>query len=196
MKIIGLTGQTGAGKSTVCKALEKEGYFHIDADRVYKSLLTPGSELIGKLESAFGGDIVLPDGTLDRKALSKKAFKTPRTASLLSEVTHPAVIEKINEIIREKEAENVKGVLIDAIGLFESGASELCDFTVSVTAPEEMRLQRITQRDNISVEEALLRINAQKDEEFFVKNADIVIRNFPPHDLESEIKRITEYGQK
>lgn len=196
MKIIGLTGQTGAGKSTVCKALEKEGYFHIDADRVYWSLLTPNSGLIKKLEAAFGEDIILPDGTLDSRALSKKAFKTPEGARLLSEVTHPAVIKKINEIIREKEAENIKGVLIDAIGLFESGANKLCDFTVSVTAPEEIRLKRIVKRDNISVEEALLRINAQKDEEFFVEAADVVIRNFPPYDLRKEIKRITEYGQK
>lgn len=196
MKIIGLTGQTGAGKSTVCKALEKEGYFHIDADRVYWSLLTPNSGLIKKLEAAFGEDIILPDGTLDSRALSKKAFKTPEGARLLSEVTHPAVIKKINEIIREKEAENIKGVLIDAIGLFESGANKLCDFTVSVTAPEEIRLKRIVKRDNISVEEALLRINAQKDEKFFVEAADVVIRNFPPYDLRQEIKRITEYGQK
>lgn len=196
MKIIGLTGQTGAGKSTVCKALEKEGYFHIDADRVYWSLLTPNSELIKKLQTAFGEDIILPDGTLDSRSLSKKAFKTPEGARLLSEVTHPAVIKKINEIIREKEAENIKGVLIDAIGLFESGANRLCDFTVSVTAPEEIRLKRIVKRDNISVEEALLRINAQKDEEFFVEAADVVIRNFPPYDLRKEIKRITEHGQK
>ena len=193
MKIIGLTGQTGAGKSTVCKALEKNGYFHIDADRVYWSLLTPNSELLEKLKQGFGDDILFPDGSLNRKALSKKAFKDPDSTRLLSEITHPAVIKRISEIIKEKEAENCKGVLIDAIGLFESGASEICDFTVSVTAPCEIRLKRITERDNISVEDALLRINAQKDEEFFIKNADIVIRNYPPYNLSDEIKRITKY---
>lgn len=196
MEIIGLTGQTGAGKSTVCKALEKKGYFHIDADRVYRSLLTPNSELLEKLKQSFGEDILFSDGSLNRKALSKKAFENPDSTRLLSEITHPAVIKRINEIIKEKEAENCKGVLIDAIGLFESGASKICDFTVSVTAPREIRLKRITERDKISAEDALLRINAQKDEEFFVKNADVVIRNYPPHDLNCEIKRITEYGQR
>ena len=196
MKIIGLTGQTGAGKSTVCKALEKNGYFHVDADRVYRSLLTPRSELSEKLSKGFGEDILFPDGSLNRKALAKKAFKDPDSTRLLSEITHPAVIQRISEIIKEKEAENCKGVLIDAIGLFESGASEICDFTVSVTAPREIRLKRITERDNISLEDAMLRINAQKDEEFFIKNADVVIRNYPPYDLGDEIKRITEYEQR
>lgn len=190
MKIIGLTGQTGAGKSTVCKRLEEFGYFHIDADKVYWSLLSAGSPLLASLKNTFGDDVLFSDGTLNKKVLAKKAFSSPENVKLLSDVTHPAVIDRIKEIIEEKRRENCKGVLIDAIGLFESRANELCDITVAVTAPEEIRLKRIVSRDRITEEEARLRINAQKNEAFFEKNADIIIRNFPPYDLDGEIKRI------
>lgn len=190
MKIIGLTGQTGAGKSTVCKELEKMGYYHIDADRVYHSLLSAGSPLLTSLKEAFGDDILLSDGTLNKKALAEKAFSSKESTELLSNITHPAVIDKIREILNQKENEVCKGALIDAIGLFESKANLLCDFTVSVIAPKEIRLKRIVKRDNISNDEALLRIDAQKDEKYFEANADFVINNFPPYSLEDEIKRI------
>lgn len=193
MKIIGLTGQTGAGKSTVSKRLENVGYFHIDADRVYWSLLSAGSPLLSSLKNTFGSDILFSDGTLNKKILAKKAFSTPENVKLLSEITHPAVIDRIKDIIKEKENENCKGVLIDAIGLFESKASTLCSLTVAVTAPEEIRLKRIVSRDGISEDEAILRIKAQKDEEFFKSHADIVIRNYPPYNLDDEIKRILIY---
>lgn len=190
MKIIGLTGQTGAGKSTVCLALEKKGYFHIDADKVYWSLLSAGSSLLQDLKTAFGDDVLFSDGTLNKKALAKKAFANEENTDLLSRITHPAVISEIERIIKSKENENYSGMLIDAIGLFESGASEICDFTVAVVAPSDIRLKRIMKRDNISEEEALLRINAQKDEKFFKENADYIIRNYPPYNIDDEIKRI------
>lgn len=190
MKIIGLTGQTGAGKSTVCKALEKNGYFHIDADKVYWSLLSAGSPLMQSLKTAFGDDILFSDGTLNKKVLAEKAFSSPQNTELLSKVTHPAVIEEINSIIKAKETENYNGILIDAIGLFESGANKICDFTVAIVAPNDIRLKRIVKRDNISEADALLRINAQKDEKFFKENADFVLRNYPPYNIDDEIKRI------
>lgn len=190
MKIIGLTGQTGAGKSTVCKALEKNGYFHIDADKVYWSLLSAGSPLLQSLKTAFGDDILFSDGTLNKKVLAEKAFSSPQNTELLSKVTHPAVIEEINSIIKSKETENYNGILIDAIGLFESGANKICDFTVAIVAPNDIRLKRIVKRDNISEADALLRINAQKDEKFFKENADFVLRNYPPYNIDDEIKRI------
>lgn len=190
MKIIGLTGQTGAGKSTVCKALEKNGYFHIDADKVYWSLLSAGSPLLQSLKNAFGDDILFPDGMLNKKVLAKKAFSSPQNTELLSKITHPSVIGEINRIIKSKETENYSGILIDAIGLFESGANELCDYTVAIVAPNDIRLKRIVKRDNISEADALLRINAQKDEKFFKENADFVLRNYPPYNIDDEIKRI------
>ena len=82
------------------------------------------------------------------------------------------------------------GIIIDAIALFESGEDKLCDFTVAVTAPEDIRLERIMARDKISREKALERINAQKDESFFTKQADFIIWNYPPYNLDVEIRQI------
>lgn len=190
MKIIGITGQTGAGKSTVCRELQKLGFYHIDADLVAREQTYKDSPVIPLLCSAFGGDILNSDGSVNRKVLAKKAFSSNENTLLLNSITHPAVTEKIREIIKEKEAQNCKAVLIDAIALFESGENELCDFTVSVVAPAEIRLKRITERDNISREDAMLRINAQKNETFYRENADFVIENYPPHGLSEQIKRI------
>ena len=195
MKIIGITGQTGAGKSTVCQALEKTGYYHIDADLVAREVIDKSKSVKEALSLQFGADILLPDGKIDRKALAKKAFKTKKSAERLSEITHPAVIDEIKKIIKKKQKEKAKGVLIDAIGLFDSGLSELCDFTVSVTAPEPIRLQRIVSRDKISQDEAEKRIKAQKDEAYFVENADLVINNDGKNEIECEIKRILAYEQ-
>lgn len=126
MKIIGLTGQTGAGKSTVAKLLEKFGYYHIDADRIAKDVINADKTVIGALAKEFGDDIVLPDGTVDRKLLAKRAFSSKRNTERLSEITHPAVAEYIKGIILQKQGENAVGVTVDAIGLFESGLSKLC----------------------------------------------------------------------
>ena len=195
MKIIGITGQTGAGKSTVCQALEKTGYYHIDADLVAREVIEKSKTVKEALAAQFGADVLLPDGKIDRKALAKKAFKTKKSAEHLSEITHPAVIDEIKKIIKKKQKEKAKGVLIDAIGLFESGLCGLCDFTVSVTAPEPIRLQRIVNRDKISQDEAVKRIKAQKDEAYFTENADLVINNDGKNEIECEIKRILAYEQ-
>ena len=82
------------------------------------------------------------------------------------------------------------GVTVDAIGLFESGLSSLCDINVCVVAPEEIRLERIINRDKISLEGARQRISAQKDEDFFLANADKVIKNYPQYGLSEQIKEI------
>ncbi len=190
MKIIGITGQTGAGKSTVCGELQKLGFYHIDADLVARELTEKNSPVIPLLCSAFGEDILNPDGSVDRKALARRAFSSKENTLLLNSITHPAVTKRIREIIKEKEAQGCKAVLIDAVALFESGENKLCDFTVSVAAPAEIRLKRITERDNISREDAVLRVNAQQSEAFYRENADFVIENYPPYELSEQIKRI------
>lgn len=187
MKIIGITGLTGAGKGTVAQRLVAHGAYHIDADKVARDVINNSETVKKQLQNRFGDDIIGKDGEIIRPILASKAFADKESTEALNAITHPAVTEKIKEIIGEKEKENCKAVIIDAIALFESGEDKLCDFTVAVVAPMEIRLERIMQRDSITLEKAMERINAQKDERFFTSQADFILWNYPPYDLNKEI---------
>lgn len=191
MKIIGLTGLTGAGKSTVAKKLIAYGCYHIDADRVARDVINNNENVKNKLRERFGEDVVNADGTTNRPILASRAFASKESTNALNEITHPAVTEEIQSIIKDMEEVGYRGVIIDAIALFESGEDKLCDFTVAVVAPMDIRLERIMKRDGITEEKALERINAQKDEKFFTEKADFVLWNYPPYDINVEIKPIT-----
>ena len=190
MKIIGLTGLTGAGKSTVAQKLMAYGCYHIDADKVAREVINSNENVKNKLKERFGDDVINSDGTTNRPLLASRAFADEKSTNDLNAITHPAVTEEIKSIIGDMEEVGYRGVIIDAIGLFESGEDALCDFTVAVVAPKEIRLQRIMKRDNITEEKALERINAQKDESFFTSRADFVLWNYPPYDLNVEIRPI------
>ena len=190
MLILGLTGQTGAGKSTVSKILEKYGCYHIDADLVARETIDSDEKVKAELKNRFGEDVIGNDGKVNRKLLGAKAFADPQSTLDLNSITHPAVNKKVQSIIAKKEQENVKAVIIDAIALFESGEDKLCDYTVSVIAPKDIRLKRITACDSISEEKALERINAQKDEEFFSVNSDYIIKNYEPFNIYEETERL------
>ena len=190
MKIIGLTGLTGAGKSTVAQKLMAYGCYHIDADKVARDVIHNSEDVKNKLKEHFGDDVINEDGTTNRPLLASRAFADEESTNALNEITHPAVTEEIKSIIKDMEEIGYRGVIIDAIALFESGEDALCDFTVAVIAPKEIRLERIMKRDNITEEKALERINAQKDESFFTSRADFVLWNYPPYDLNVEIRPI------
>lgn len=190
MKIIGLTGLTGAGKSTVAQKLMAYGCYHIDADKVARDVINNSEDVKNKLKEHFGDDVINEDGTTNRPLLASRAFANEESTNALNEITHPAVTEEIKSIIKDMEEIGYRGVIIDAIALFESGEDALCDFTVAVIAPKEIRLERIMKRDNITEEKALERISAQKDESFFTSRADFVLWNYPPYDLNVEIRPI------
>ena len=191
MKIIGLTGLTGAGKSTVAQKLMAYGCYHIDADKVAREVINNNENVKNKLKERFGSDVINADGTTNRPLLASRAFADEESTNALNEITHPAVIEEIKSIIKDMKEVGYRGIIIDAIALFESGLDSLCDFNVTVVAPKEIRLERIIKRDNITEEKALERINAQKDESFFTNKADFVLWNYPPYDINVEIKPIT-----
>ena len=191
MKIIGLTGLTGAGKSTVAQKLMAYGCYHIDADKVAREVINNNENVKNKLKERFGTDVINTDGTTNRPLLASRAFANEESTNALNSITHPAVIEEIKSIIKDMEEVGYRGIIIDAIALFESGLDALCDFNVTVIAPKEIRLERIIKRDNITEEKALERINAQKDESFFTSKADFVLWNYPPYDINVEIKPIT-----
>lgn len=188
MKIFGLTGKTGAGKSTVAAMLKEKGFFIIDGDVVAREIVLPGKPALGKLSEAFGKEIILSDGSLDRKELAKRAFITPENTALLNKITHPFIKSRFEELIKEAQAQGFGKVIIDAAAILESDCKDLCEKIIVVHAPSDVRLERILQRDGITKEQALIRMNGQKDDEYYLSQADYVIRNYADFELEKEIE--------
>lgn len=178
--VIGITGGTGAGKTTALKAISKMGGYVLDCDAVYYELLSESDDMKNAINNRFPG--VLNNGVLDRKALGRQVFSSDKALSDLSAITHPFVIDEVSRRIQEKKTEGFNLFAIDAIALFESGASDLCDTTVFVTAPKNIRAQRIMAREGITLDYAMLRIDAQKDDDYFMKMCDYTIIN----DFENE----------
>ena len=169
--IIGITGGTGCGKTSLLKLIRDMGGLIIDCDAVYHRLLRTDATMLSAIESAFPGTVT--DGTLDRKALGRIVFADPEALLRLNAITHAAVKAEVLRLLEEKPAL----AAIDAIALFEGGLAQLCDVTVAVTAPEEMRLQRLMARDGITQEYALSRIKAQPDSEYFAHLCDHTLEN-------------------
>ena len=189
MKILlGLTGKTGAGKSTVSEFLKQKGAYIIDGDIVAREILVGNPRLLKLLAKSFGDDI-LENGVLNRKKLAEKAFKTPEATKLLNSIMHPAINEKIQS---EAEAAfaDYDVVIVDAAAIIESGFADDCAKLIVVTAPEEIRRERIIKRDNISEKDALIRINGQKDDNFYLSKADYVIKNYEPFSLDVEMAQL------
>lgn len=192
MLVIGLTGKTGAGKSTVAEFLKKKGCFIIDGDKIARDILLPGKPAVKELADFFGEDIVLPDGNINRKLVAQRAFSAPENTVKLNSVTHPHITRQFREYIKKAENEGFKAAVIDAAALLESDCKNLCEKIVVVTAPEKIRLQRVLKRDGISVDDAMTRIRAQKDDEYYSGQAHIIIRNYEPFDLQNELTPLEE----
>ncbi|MBP9988692.1 MAG: threonylcarbamoyl-AMP synthase [Ruminococcus sp.] len=188
--IYGLTGQSGTGKSTVAKRLKEKGYLIIDGDVIARRIVSKGSEVLDRLAEEFGEDIIDEDGNLIRSALAQKAFSSEENRQKLNAITHPAITKiAISQIKNNFTAKN-KGVIIDAAALLDSSLVRYCTKMIVVTAPLKTRLERIISRDGIDYEAAMLRINAQPDEQYFIENSDIVIRNYEPFTLSDELEKL------
>lgn len=186
--LLGLTGKTGAGKSTVSAYLKSKGAYVIDGDVVAREVLVNNEPLLKKLSQNFGEDI-FEDGVLNRKLLAEKAFATPEKTKLLNSIMHPAINEKIQAEANEA-FNSFDVVIVDAAAIIESGYADKCDKLIVVTAPEEIRKARIIKRDGISEKDAEIRINGQKDDNFYLSKANYVIKNYEPYLLEDELKDI------
>ena len=176
MKIIGITGPTGAGKTTALNALTSLGACVIDADAVYHRLLEESAPLREALISRFG-DICDASGKIDRKKLGNVVFADPAALADLNAITHRFVGEAIDRLLRGAAESGAPAAAIDAIALVESGLGERCDAVVGVIAPAELRVRRIMAREGISEEYARKRVSAQKGEDFFRENCGYVLEN-------------------
>lgn len=175
--VIGLTGQSGAGKTTVSKVFSENGFTIIDADIISRKVVRKGCPCLVELAEAFGSDILLENGELDRKRLGGIVFSDSEKLRQLNGICYPYIIYEIIQSISKYAAEGARFILLDAPTLFESNADELCDLIISVTAKEFIRLERIIKRDNISPEAAHKRFNSQYSEQFFISHSDFVIKN-------------------
>jgi len=176
LKVIGITGPTGAGKTTALNALVELGALIIDADAVYHDL-TKNSEPMRKALTERFGPVYGPDGVLDRRALGAVVFQNPKALSDLNAITHHFVGKEIDRLLTEARKEGRIAAAIDAIALIESGNNKKCDVLVAVIAPVELRVRRIMAREGISEEYARMRVSAQKGEDFFRKNCDYILEN-------------------
>ena len=176
MKIIGITGPTGAGKTTALRVLEELGGVIIDADEVYHDLTESSVAMRKELESHFG-PMYTPEGQLDRKKLGSVVFSDPEALKQLNAITHRFVGEEIDRMLDRARQEGRPAAAIDAIALIESGVGEKCDVLVAVLAPPELRVRRIMAREGIPEDYARSRVNAQQGEEFFRKHCPYILMN-------------------
>ncbi len=159
--VIGITGGTGCGKTTLLNAIRQLGGTVIDCDKVYHELLATDKTLVTAIEARFPGCVT--DGVLSRKKLGAVVFSDSQALQDLNAITHTAVKQKVEQLL----ASNCGLAAIDAIALFESGLAQLCDTTVAVTAPTESRVGRLMARDGITEDYARSRMAAQPDNEYF-----------------------------
>ena len=169
--IIGITGGTGCGKTTLLNVIREKGGLVLDCDAIYHELLRSDKEMLAAIDIRFPGCV--ENGELNRKKLGSIVFGDKNALHDLNRITHAAVKAEV----QRRLAETPKLAAIDAIALFEGGLAELCDVTVAVTAPTEDRVKRLMVRDSISEDYARSRIAAQHNEDWFRLRCDHVLEN-------------------
>ena len=169
--IIGITGGTGCGKTTLLTEIEKLGGLVLDCDAIYHDLLTRDATLLTAIGNRFPG--VVEEGRLNRKKLGAIVFSDAQALMDLNTITHGAVKQEVLCKLKNQP----KLAAIDAIALFEGGLAELCDVTVAITAPTEDRVKRLMARDSIPEDYARSRIAAQHEESWFRERCDEILDN-------------------
>ena len=170
--IVGITGYSGSGKSTVSKVFGEKGFFVADTDKIGHDILMPDGKAYREIVNHFGESILNPDKTINRKALGTIVFNNNEELLFLNKVTHFYITEIVKELIKAH-----KNIVIDGALLIESKINLICDKTIFVSCPIDIRIDRIIKRDNISENEVYLRLNSQKDDAFYKENCDFEIVN-------------------
>lgn len=174
MVVIGLTGGSGSGKSTIAGLMRQRGINVIDADKIGRIVVRKGEPALDEIAKEFGSGMLKGDGTLDRKKLAQVVFTSREKLKKLNEITH----KYITEIVKKELAASSTDIsVIDAAVLKESGIQDMCDYVIAAIADKDVRIERIMERDGISEEEAKNRINSQDPDAKYIQYADFVINN-------------------
>jgi dephospho-CoA kinase len=192
MRIFGLTGNIGSGKSTVAAMLRKAGIPVLDADRISREVTAPGGRAYDAVVRAFGrGMIVRDDGSIDRKRLGEIVFADPASRERLERITHPAILEAMKEAIAGIEREGHRAAVVEATLIHESGRKGLFEAVISVTCDRETAISRLAARDGMSRSQAEARLRAQMDADRKAGASDYVIDNsVSPEETSRQVQRI------
>ena len=189
MKIIGITGNSGSGKSTISKLISKNYEAKIiDADKIAKEMTKNNGEYLQAIRQAFGNDVI-KNNELDRKKLADIVFLNRAEKEKLDGLTFEYVVEEIKKELETNQNLDYQYIILDVPLLFESKLDKLCDYTIGVIAPKTEKIKRICKRDKLSKEKALQRLNSQPNDEFITKNCNTVINN---ENKEETIKMVNE----
>ncbi len=194
MKVIGLTGGIGAGKSTVSDYLRARGFQILDADQMARDLTEKGTETLRDIVSAFGEEILFPDGSLNRKKLAAMVFSDEKQRVLLESLTTKRVVARIAHRLQQFAQEDTAGtIFVDAPLLFESGADRLTDVVWLVDAAQDVRISRVMARDGAAAEDVKRRIESQMTrEEKAAKSAEIIDNSKGKEALYQQVERLLE----
>ncbi len=192
MKILGLTGGSGTGKSAACTAFARLGCGVIDADATYRTLCDTCEPMLKEIQNVFG-DVFSTDGKLDRKKLGTIVFADAQKLQQLNAITHPYIRQAARDAFAAYSKRGCLLCIYDAPVLFEGQMETLCDKTCAVLAARNTRIARIVARDAITEEYAALRIDAQKDDAFYRERCDYVVQNDADLDtLYTQVRKIYE----
>lgn len=177
MKVVGLCGQSGSGKGTVCSFFAELNVVSIDTDKVYHDIISVNSECTQELVAYFGAQIFKDPG-INRTELRKVAFASEDNLKMLNKITHKHILETVRREIERITLDGVAdGILIDAPLLFESGFDKECDATLAVLSSLDKKLERIMDRDGITREHAMARLSSQISDDELKERCDYVIEN-------------------
>lgn len=192
MKILGLTGGSGTGKSAACTAFARLGCGVIDADATYRTLCDTCEPMLKEIQNVFG-DVFSTDGKLDRKKLGVIVFADAQKLQQLNAITHPYIRQAARDAFAAYSKRGCLLCIYDAPVLFEGQMETLCDKTCAVLAARNTRIARIVARDAITEEYAALRIDAQKDDAFYRERCDYIVQNDADLDtLYTQVRKIYE----
>lgn len=179
MKILGITGGVGSGKSRVLYDLEQEYHAYIlEADKLAHELMEPGQSIYNKIIDVFGSDILDVDGRIDRQKLGAIVFSDSAKLEILNSISHPLVKDEIKKRISDiKNAGNVKLFIIEAALLIEDGYKEICDEIWYIHVPKEERIKRLMLQRGYTEEKCNNIFDSQSDEDFYISNCDYIIEN-------------------
>lgn len=195
MIVIGITGQSGSGKSIAAQVFKDRGIRVVDADKIAREITLPGTKAYKNIKSVFGDEYFNEDGTLNRKKLGNTVFSDNAKLLLLNSITHPEICSIIEKIICEESLKiDAKALVIDAPLLKQVGLDKFCDVIIVVTSTIDNRIDRIIKRDGITLEAARNRAMIQEGEDYYISGATMVFKNDTT--IENLKSKISKYADE